>query len=258
MHQCNKDRDAYSVRASSYHLIAAKINSPLTNKLLFFYNELNEHLRSAPRAISEYRIALQTKTMKQEQQSCPANRSSCPRNSSNTQSAVASLLEDTLVDSLKRENAVKRIQDVCTTENNSFLAFCMYLRYRQVILRLQRTVPSRKIQKELLEHLDQLGTEIREKYLQGRTRNQNRENNFRNVCRNMHGRWEWAPPTNLSDMKPFVDGCYKAWQKTNSLSAYSEFPEWGNAMLEVLQMIQSPALENKFDTACAEYQKYNN
>ena len=138
------------------------------------------------------------------------------------------------------------------------VAFCMYLKYRTVILQLRRLVSLPEIQKDLAEDIHKLGEDVREKYLQGRARNQNRENSFRSVCRGTHGPWEWAPPTDLNAMFKFVNSCYRAWQKTHSLSPYSEFPEWGNAMLEVLQMIQSPALEQKFDTAWAEYQKYNN
>lgn len=256
--------NANGIHAHSYWLIAAKMNSPVTNKLLFFYNDLNEHYRSALRAIDKYKTAVRAEKANKQKQSTPVFRQTCPKstsntsNSSNAQSSVADLLEESLEDSLKSTVAVKRIQDECDTENNYFLAFCMYLKYRTVILQLRRLVSLPEIQKDLAEDIHKLGEDVREKYLQGRARNQNRENSFRSVCRGTHGPWEWAPPTDLNAMLKFVNSCYRAWQKTHSLSPYSEFPEWGNAMLEVLQMIQSPALEQKFDTAWAEYQKYNN
>ena len=297
--------NAKSVRAVSYRLIAAKMNAPVTNNLLFFYNELNEHCRSALHAISEYKTAVRAKINNQEkrsvpsiprsrpykwktrptttrprpsnripqssttrscpsnQRSCPSNQSSCPynnsSNSSNTPNTAAALLEDGLLDSMKSAVAVKRIEDEWKkTDKNFFLAFCMYYKYRSVILQLQRLVPNQEIQKELAEDIRKLGEDIRKEYVNGRNRNQNRENSFRSVCRGTHGPWEWAPPADLKEMFQFVNSCYHAWQKTHSLSPYSEFPEWGNAMLEVLQMVQSSDSEQKFDTACAEYQKYNN
>ncbi len=135
-----------SEQAQSYRLIAKKMNSPVTNKLLFFYNDLNAHYRSALRALSEYKTALRKKTTTRKQQSGPVFRQSCPyNNSSNTQSTIANLLEESLQDSLKSAVAVKRIQDECDTENNCFLAFCMYLKYRSVIYRIWRLVPNADI-----------------------------------------------------------------------------------------------------------------
>lgn len=248
-----------SIQAFCYRKIATKMNSPVTNKLLFFYSDLNEYRRSAYRALADYRTAATRMQIRdQMQQSSPANRKTSQNNTLNKQNSVSALVEDRLRDSLKSPVAVKRIQDECDTEKNFFLALCMYIKYRNETLILLRSIANPEIRKEVLEDLDKLGEEIREKYLQGRTRNQNREHNFQSVCRNMHGRWEWAPPPNLEAISPFVHSCYRAWQQTRSLSPTSEFPGWGNAMLEVLQMIQSPALEQKFDTSLAEYQKYNN
>ena len=118
---------------------------------------------------------------------------------------------------------------------------------------------SEELKKELREEIDQIGEEIREKYIQNRNYNQNREKSFKTVFPNRHGQWEYAPPSDLKDMdRSFVPSCYAAWRKTQTLSPRSEFPEWGNAMLEVLQMIRNPDWEKLFDTALSEYQKYNN
>lgn len=257
-------------RADGFLQIASKMNSPVTNKLLFFYTDLNNHLRSARREIAECAKAVREEKRNRSQlaaqnarnnasgasgQGCPYARNSAP-NSTASSSSVASLLEDSLKDALKNPAAIKSIQDEAGTENNFFLAFCMYQKYRSGVVQLAREV-SAEVRKEVFDELNQLGEEVREKYLQGRSHSQNRENDFRTLCRDRHGRWEFAPPTNLKTMSSFVDSCYRAWQKTLSLSPHSEFPEWGNAMLEVLQMVQSPALEQKFDAAFSEYQKYN-
>ena len=77
------------------------------------------------------------------------------------------------------------------------------------------------------------------------------------MCPDRHGRWEFAPPPDMKTMRRFATSCYRAWRKTLTLSPHSEFPDWGNAMLEVLQMIQYPELEKKFDDAYFEYQKNN-
>lgn len=254
---CQKDK-----RADAFHRIAARMNAPEINKLLDFYANLRNHAKSVYREAMEYRKALnESKRQTAIQLSRPSRGPSCNNYNSNntpaaTQSTVASVLEAGLKSTLKNTAALKSIQDMAATEKNFFAAFCMFLSYRSSTLNAARLI-SASFRGDLYDEITQAGNEIRIRYQQERNYNKKRENDFKSLCKGRHGRWEYAPPADLNAMYSFVKSCYTAWQKTQNLSPYSEFPEWGNAMLEVLQMIKKPAWEQKFDTAFAEYQKYN-
>lgn len=169
------------------------------------------------------------------------------------------LLEKGLKDSLKNANAIRVIQNLAKNQKNYYLAFCLYSKYWDIsAAAIRHSGISDDLKNELLEEIKQIGEEIREKYVQDRNYNQNREKSFKTVFPKKHGQWDYAPPSTLADMNRSVLSCYTAWRKTQTLSPRSEFPEWGNAMLEVLQMIRNPDWEKLFDTSLSEYQKYNN
>jgi hypothetical protein len=250
--------------SDGYRKLAEKMNVPVTNLILAFYKDLEKYNNSIKRDISQYRAAKAQSAERQKKQrtfsqnSCPYS----PQNSSqgSNSGTLDMLLEKGLKDSLKNANAIRVIQNLADNQKNYFLAFCLYSKYRDISeAAIRKAGISDELKNELDEEIRQIGEEIREKYVQNRNYNQNREKSFKTVLPDRHGQWEYAPPSDLKDMdRSFVPSCYAAWRKTQTLSPRSEFPEWGNAMLEVLQMVRNPDWEKLFDTALSEYQKYNN
>jgi len=249
--------------SDGYRKLAEKMNTPVTNLVLSFYKDLEKFNNAIRLNIAQYRAA-KAKSNARSNKQAASRRSSCPyspQNSSedNNSGTLDMLLEKGLKGSLKNANAIRVIQNLADNQKNYFLAFCLYSKYWDIsVAAIRHSGISNELKNELNEEIKQIGEEIREKYVQNRNDNQNREKSFKTVFPDRHGQWEYAPPSDLKDMnRTFVPSCYTAWRKTQTLSPRSEFPEWGNAMLEVLQMIRNPDWEKRFDTALSEYQKYN-
>ena len=250
--------------SDGYRKLAEKMNTPVTNLILSFYKDLEKYNNAIKLDVAQYQAA-KAKSNARSNKQASFRRNSCPyspQNSSknNNSGTLDMLLEKGLKDSLKNANAIRVIQNLAENQKNYFLAFCLYSKYWDIsTAAIGNSGIGDEIKNELNEEIKQIGEEIREKYVQNRNYNQNREKSFKTVFPDRHGQWEYAPPSDLQDMnRAFVPSCYTAWRKTQTLSPRSEFPEWGNAMLEVLQMIRNPDWEKLFDTALSEYQKYNN
>ena len=249
--------------SDGYRKLAEKMNTPVTNLVLSFYKDLEKYNNALKLDIAQYHAA-KAKLNDTSDKHAVFSQRSCsysPQNSSknNKSGTLDMLFEKGLKDSLKNANAVRVIQNLANNQKNYFLAFCLFSKYWAIsAAAISHSGISDELKNELNEEIKQIGEEIREKYVQHRNYNQNREKSFKTVFPKKHGQWEYAPPSDLKDMNSFVPSCYTAWRKTQTLSPRSEFPEWGNAMLEVLQMIRNPDWEKLFDTALSEYQKYNN
>ena len=258
--KCNSDMKKQEL---GYLKLAERMNMPETNLMLAFYADLEKDIAAIKQDIGQYRAAQAKKALQSKNQRV-FRQNSCPysaQNSSGNNSAdtLAKVLEKGLKASLKRMNAVQVIQKLTDRQKNYFLAYCFFYNFRNRLRGIiNRSGFGFELRKELLEEIEQVGEDIREKYNQNRLDNQNREKSFQNVFKDKHGAWEYASPANQKMMAVFVNRCYTAWKKTQTLSPHSEFPEWGNAMLEVLQMIRKPDWEKQFDAAFSEYQKYNN
>lgn len=249
--------------SGGYLKLAERMNVPVTNLVISFYKDLDKYGESVKRDIAQYHAAKAGKKEQTKKQP-PSSRNRCPFSMHNPSpgsdsDTLAMVLEKGLKYTLKNTNAIRVIQNLSDNQKNYFLAFCLYSRYWDISkTAIRRSGISHELKKELIDEILQVGEEIREKYVRNRNYNQNREKSFKTVLPDRHGKWEYAPPSNLQEMdRSFIQSCYAAWRKTLTLSPHTEFPEWGNAMLEVLQMIRNPAWENQFDTAFSEYQKYN-
>lgn len=225
-----------------YYLIAKKMNSEKTNRVRSFFAELSNYCRSLRSMVN----TLQSTGSQVTQSSCASS------------GTVGQLLQGTFNNMLQGCGAVKHVRDAIK-DKNFFLAFCLY---RIIWVRALSTIPSYsyslQLRNSLRNELLVLGEEVRREFLQARGDNQNRELTFKKNCGNKHGGWEYAAPINLSEMWKKTQSCYDAFRKTQSLSPYSEYPDWGSAMLEVLQMIKNQKWEQQFDKASSEYQKNNN
>lgn len=248
--------------ANAYRQLAEKINAPASNKIIFFNTELASYLKTFRSEIDEYKSSVRKAAREQSKsnqtrtvsvfQSCPVGNSN---SSASSFTSTVSVGVDLLKSSLQNAVVVKSFQDIADADKNFFVAFCMYLRYKYEVSQLFYSL-SRSVRGELEPELLQSGEDIRVKFVQERNYNQAREKAFKNLC-GKHGRWEFAPPADLKVMETFLDSCYLAWQKIQTLSPESEFPEWGNAALEVMQMMRMTALEQKYDNAYNGYEKYN-
>lgn len=235
----------------AYFLITKKMNSEQTNKVRTFFADLNTFCKS----IKDLKGSSSSQGFSSSRSSGNRSNNRSPQGSSNT---IASLLQGSAKSLIGNSEVVKHIEDA-SDDGNFFLAFCLY---RVLVIRTLRTVSNLRLgsdlYKEFREELMPMGEELRQDFLKTRGNNQNREMIFKKMCSNKHGSWQYASPASLSDMWTRTQNCYAAICKIKSLSPYSEFPDWGNAMLEVLQMIKNPRWEQQFDRASSEYQKNNN
>lgn len=142
-------------------------------------------------------------------------------------------------------------------DKNFFKVFCMYFIYRQNVTNMLRLLPY-KMGKELYKEITKLEADLLLKFQQNLRNTKMREEKYRSVCRDMHGQWEYAAPVDYKSLRIRLDSCYKAWHRMFNHSAHTEFPAWGNAVLEVLQMMGNDELHNRFDAAFLKYQEQNN
>ena len=245
-------------RTECYRQIAEKMNAPATADLLAFYRKLEDHGDDVRRETAKYLAGVNT-ARKREKSPADARgkkRGGSSDDSPQDDSSALDMLEAGLTAAVAADEVVDAFKKFVGEgeKKNFLLAFCMYLSYRDETLRAVSGAPA-DFRKKLETAISRQGEEIRQKYQQERAGNQNREKIFKRICPGVHGRWEFAPPADIAAMRKFADSCYAAWRKIRTLSPYSEFPEWGSAMLEVMQMIRYPELERRFDAACAEYRK---
>lgn len=271
--KCAGKSEKSLILTGAYRKIAEKINAPVTIALLAFYTELDEYSSNVIRESKQYRRALlrsrrnlpasasapAQNTRSRNFNTWKASRQNTSQQSAHQQSAAeADVLMTSLKTALENDDCLKAVDKMVDNEKNFFIAVCMYLSYREKKLALlQMSGLGKDVTEVVRDDLQQAGEDIRTKFVQGRSYNKTREHAFMSLCPEKHGKWEFAPPADMRGMLAFVSSSYRAWHKTLNLSPYSEFPDWGNAALEVLQMFRNSALEQKFDAAYSEYRKNN-
>ena len=230
---------------NAYHQISQKTDSPRTNELLSFYSELLSHRNALRKEVGDYHYAVGA-----------ARRGRAGGNENDSGDTKLQLLESSIKSLFQYSAPAKHLQNM-SKDKDIFTLFCLYRHYSLIAEQQIRYLSDRELRRELKEMINQQGEDILKQFLQMRSHNRNRENMFKRLCSSKHGPWEFAPPSTLNEMWKRTESCYKAWKNTQNLSRYSEFPVWGNAMLEVLQMVKHPEWERQFDEAFSEYQKYN-
>ena len=215
------------------------MNTPVTNSVLDFYSGCRKFLKQIRLKGVEH---LRTK------------RNSGNPAQGNSGTALGILMSSGMQNVVNNTVLSKMIADKAAQEKNYFAAFCMYLKYRELAFFGGRLL-NKDDRQQFAEEINDQGENIRVQFLQDRTANAKRENDFRALGVGKYGFWAYAPPGDLDGMCARVEKCFQAFKKMYSSSPYSEFPDWGNAALEVMQMMRISVFEQKFDAAFAEYQK---
>ena len=217
------------IKAIACRKIAERINAPATSAILNFEGILAKDIQAFDDAIKDFRA----------------------RGGDDD-----STLADALLVIVETGGSITEINNFADKEQNFFLAFSLWKLYgdwiRMKVSRLNTTT------KRLLEReMEKSSSKIIDLYRQQVLAQKKRTEDFSKLCPDQHGPWEYAPPKNPREMQKRLNSCFQAWLKLQSSSPFSEFPEWGSAALEVMQMIRSSELEQKFDTALRNYQKHS-
>lgn len=261
--RCKSRKKTPDYRVLAYYKIAKKMNTSVINDLLQHYAYMDESLEKFREKMESYRKADREARKKQSNPrggGVSVFRSSCspPAPSVSTAEIQRKLLEKELSAMIRNNPSGLFIMDA-VNKGNFFLASCLYIVYARDMWNCLDTRPLLKadLRKKLKNEILDMGKTIREGYNKQRQSNKNREENFKKLCHDKYGPWAYASPTNWKEMAQSLDSCYKAWQKIHRTSPHTEFPEWGSAMLEFLQMVRSSQWEQKYDDAYSEYRKDN-
>ncbi len=146
-----------------------------------------------------------------------------------------------VVDTLVESNAQKQIQAMAA--NSDFLlAIACYLRYRSKVLATIGTALPSHYMADVHTILNDLCKEILDAYANTRVAIAVRNSNFSELFPMMRGGWNRGTPTSVSDLSQLASSAFTSFQKTLEYSEHTEFPQWGAAMLEVLQLVPEDSL----------------
>ena len=224
--------------ARAYRFLAERINSTVTGSLLAYLEKEEQVVRELARLRSSYLSEMAKSASKSRKGGVSAEE----------------LVAEKFAMLVENNPCRTAIEGLIQKGNDLFVATVLFLEYRARVLRLARELEP-KLRQKVLRELDSLVPVLLKKFDQQRDLNKKREADFKAVCPGRHGKWEYASPVNLAGMRAKAESCFQALRRTWQTSPHSEFPVWGNAMLEVMQMIGSPELEKKFDDAYGVYQK---
>lgn len=230
--------------AEAYRFLARRCNAPVTNSLIAYYGALGKLRRQLD--------SLRRELLRgQARKGLAKTRSPARKITADTEDDTA---EEKFMLLLEKNPCRTAIETLIRKNHDIFSGAVLFLEYRAAVLssctRLDATLRE-QIRKELA------GTEreLLRLFDRQRSNGKKRENDFRKLCPDRHGPWEYASPGDLADMRRRADSCFRAFRTVWQSSKESEFPAWGNAMLEVLQMVGLPELEKQFDEACSAYRK---
>ncbi len=257
-------------KASAYRNIAKKMNAPAIMQILAFEMQLKKLSGSIDDKVNTAASIIRSEKMKEwmDKANNPVYNVKTSRNSFNKQpvrnrkkqpennraEAQLELIVEDLEVMLEKNECTKLIRRTADTDGNYFIAFSMYMKYYECVRRGFANLND-DLRKELSAEVLALGKELLSKYQQQRDKNKKRESDFRNLCQDMHGAWEYASALSMKEMQRSMKSFFVSYQNLRIFSYHTEFPKWGNCALEVLQMIESSELEKKFDAALASYQK---
>lgn len=264
-------------KANVFKNIAGKVNSPQTDSILAFSMELGKLLREIRERVrnirnEEWKERMSALMKKNENRTNirsvgqVGGRPVYVRGGSNKKPSMQSrqakskeevkkeLLQDELQLFLESNPCSQAIRNIASNDENYFIAFSLYLNYEKILKR-EIGEMDREFVKDISLEIDSLGRTLLTKYQQQRSKNKKRENDFRKLCPDIHGAWEYASARNMNEVRKTLRSFFAAYNKLRNYSSHTEFPKWANAALEVMQMMDSPALERKFDSAFQIYRK---
>ena len=216
-------------RAIACRTIAERLNAPVTSMLLNFEATLAKDIQAFDDEIKKFR---------------------------SRGSADNDALADALLAIVETGGTTTEINNIADKEQNFFLAFSLWKLYGDWI-KMKTSRLNTTTKRQLDREMEKSSSKIIDLYRQQVLAQKKRVEDFSKLCPDQHGLWEYSPPKNSREMMKRLNSCFQAWIKIQSSSPFSEFPEWGCAALEVMQMIRSSELEQKFDTALRNYQKHS-
>lgn len=257
-------------KCAAYKNIARKMNSSAIMQVLTFEMELKKLAgkldekvimaanieRSAKMLEWADRVnnaARNVKTSKNSFNKCPTGKVGNSADKESNEAKLELLVED-IGFILEKNECAKLIRGTADVDGNYFTACSMYMKYYEMLRKTLAPLGEEARKEFTLEALA-LGKELLKKYQQQRDKNKKRESDFKNLCPDVHGAWEYASALSMREMQRSMKSFFTCYQNLKVYSFHTEFPKWGNCALEVMQMIESPELEKKFDAALKAYQK---
>ena len=230
--------------AAAYRFLARRSNAPVTNSLISYYGALRK-LRQQVESLR--REVLRGRARK----ALSKTGSSARKLSTDPDDDPA---EEKLMLLVEKNPCRSAIETLIRKNHDIFSGTVLFLEYRAVIsgacARFDDT-----LREQVRKELGNTERELLRSFDRQRSNGKKRESDFRKLCPDRHGPWEYASPGDLAEMRRRADSCFRAFRTVWQSSCESEFPAWGNAMLEVLQMVNSPELEKQFDEAYRAYRK---
>ena len=233
--------DGYD-EAAAYRFLARRCNAPATNSVITYYGALQKLRRQLDSARRE---GLQAQGRR---------RLAGNKRSGSKEEADDDLSDDKFLLLVEKNPCRTAIEALLRKNNDVFSATVLFLGYRSLVLGMSSRLDG-ALREQVRKQLGRTEEELLGSFARQRANGRKRENDFRKLCPDRHGQWEYASPGDLSEMRDRANSCFRAFRTVWQSSRESEFPAWGNAMLEVLQMVGSPELEKQFDEACGAYRK---
>lgn len=231
--------------AAAYRFLARRCNAPATNSILSYYGALQKLRRQLDSARRE---SLQARARGRLSQNGRSGRK---------EDAGDDLSEENFLLLVEKNPCRTAIETLVRKNNDIFSGTVLFLGYRALVLGMSSQLDE-TLRERVRKQLGRTEDELLRSFDRQRAGGKKRENDFRKICPDRHGRWEYASPADLPGMRERADSCFRAFRTVWQSSRESEFPVWGNAMLEVLQMVASPELEKQFDEGCSAYRKHLN
>lgn len=164
---------------------------------------------------------------------------------------------DSIIDILENDEAGKVIKDAAN-DGDFQIAFACYCRLRINVMTLIETRVPAVYVKDSRTLLNDLGTEIINAYSNNRDNCNVRVAQFKKSLPDAYGLWEQGTPTNAAGIIQFSQAAFENFQRTLDHSEYTEFAQWGTAMLSVLQLFPVDGVIPKqaihFDDCLKQYQ----
>lgn len=132
--------------------------------------------------------------------------------------------------------ALKMIQNMIL-DHDFQLAMSCYCRLRiRVLSLLKGKILPKYYHEDIEKILNDVGEELRKEYTNSRGSCQLRISQFQGCCPNVTGFWCQGSLFSELEIYQFARACFGCYRQTLEFSENLDFPNWGNAMLSVLQL----------------------
>ena len=230
--------------AAAYRFLARRCNAPVTNSLIAYYGALKKLRRQMDSLRREV-------LREQARKSAAGTRGPARKTAPDPDDDAA---EEKFMFLVEKNPCRTAIETLIRKNHDIFSGTVLFLDYRALMAGACAGLRG-TLREQVLKELGGTEQELLRLFDRQRANGKKRENDFRRLCPDRHGPWDYASPGDLAEMRRRANSCFRAFRTVWQSSRESEFPKWGNAMLEVLQMVGSPELEKQFDEAYRAYRK---